>query len=382
MTTSRQETCRATADALERFRAGPPELTAFVGFDGFVDQICDVVEERANTTSYAAVPTIARLAEKINRAAGQSSNYEVVVRQTRLGGNAPLMGNALAALGLDVAFVGAAGHPEVHPVFADFARRADVRGITRPAQTDALEFGDGKLMFGKLEPLAEITWETIRGRLGAETFEHLLARSRLIALVNWTMLPHMSRIWARLIGDVFPHLPESRYGRRLVFVDLADPEKRSRDDLRYALRLLAKMQDHADVTLGLNLKEATQVCAALRLSVPADPRAAILEMASDVRMALGLDCCVVHPRTGAAAASTRERAVFDGPFVREPRLSTGAGDHFNAGFMLGRALHLPLAQCLCAGVGTSGHYVRAARAPSAAELIEFVRDLPEPEVSE
>lgn len=354
-------------------------MTVLVGFDGFVDEICAIVERRDSASRFTTVPTIADFAGKIGRAAGQSSNYEIIVNRQQLGGNGPNLGNALATFGLDVTCVGSLGYPEVHPAFADFARRADLRSIAPPAHTDALEFGDGKLMLGKLEPLAQITWENLLDRLGAETFEHLLARSRLIGLVNWTMIPQMSRIWARLIRDVLPNLPESRHGRRMVFVDLADPEKRSRNDLRYALKLLAKMQEFVDVTLGMNLKEAQQVCETLGVPPPLERDSTIEAAAARVRRTLGLGCCVIHPRTGASAATTQARASFAGPFVRDPKISTGAGDHFNAGFVLGQTLNLPLEQCLCAGVATSGHFVRSGRSPTVTELTEFIADLPEAE---
>lgn len=372
----RQLICRATSDSLEARLSSIPETTALVGFDGFVDEICGVVETRDSATDFTLVPTIARLGEKIAAAAGQSSNYEIVVRHAKIGGNGPIMAHALASFGLDVTYVGSLGYPDVDPVFSEFSRRADLRSIAPAAHTDALEFGDGKLMLGKLEPLNDITWENLLARLGAETFEHLLGRSRLIGLVNWTMIPQMSRIWARLIKEVFPNLPESRHGRRSVFIDLADPEKRRIADLNYALKLAGKMQEFVDVTLGMNLKEATQVCRALDLPARVED---IEATAAVVREALGLACCVVHPRTGGAAATAGERATFMGPFVKEPKISTGAGDHFNAGFSLGRVLGLPLDQSLCCGVATSGHYVRTTHSPSAKQLIEFTRDLPDPE---
>ena len=378
----RADVCTKTADALAKANTTP--LTCLVGFDGFVDEICGVVETRDSARDYTTVPTIARLGEKITAAAGKSANYEIVIKQTKLGGNGPIMANALAAFGTDLTYVGNLGYPEVHPVFADFARRADVRSIADPGHTDALEFRDGKLMLGKHETLHEVSWENLTGRLGPETFERLLGRSRLVAMVNWTMLPQMSRIWAKLIADVLPELPEWKNEngpRRHVFVDLADPEKRTRDDLTYALKLVGKMQQFADVTLGLNWKEYGQAAGVLGLEEVTDT-ADCSRAAAGVREALGIDCCVVHPRAGAGAATASgEAADFAGPFVSEPKISTGAGDHFNAGFMLGRLLELDLAGCLCCGVATSGHYVRTGDSPTTAALSKFIADLPAPEAA-
>jgi sugar/nucleoside kinase (ribokinase family) len=65
--------------------------------------------------------------------------------------------------------------------------------------------------------------------------------------------------------------------------------------------------------------------------------------------------------------------------VQQPKISTGAGDHFNAGFCLGRVLGMSVVESLCCGVGTSGYYVRSAESPSAKQLADFIADLPAPQ---
>jgi sugar/nucleoside kinase (ribokinase family) len=82
---------------------------------------------------------------------------------------------------------------------------------------------------------------------------------------------------------------------------------------------------------------------------------------------------VIHPRRGAAAATEADSASFEGPFVKEPKISTGAGDHFNAGFCVGRLLDLDLEASLQLGVSTSGFYVRNARSPDLNDLRKFLR---------
>ena len=74
-----------------------------------------------------------------------------------------------------------------------------------------------------------------------------------------------------------------------------------------------------------------------------------------------------------------QTAQFAGPFVQEPRISTGAGDHFNAGFCLAQVLGMNLEESLCVGVSTSGYYVRTAESPSAIQLSEFIANLPAPQ---
>jgi sugar/nucleoside kinase (ribokinase family) len=366
-------TSRKLREAIPRL----PSIKATVGLDGFVDEIIAVVDKRTSHDEFDPVRTIADLGRSISGAAGESMNYELVVRRMKIGGNGPITANALASFGMAVTYVGNLGYPNLHPVFADFASRLEaVHSIGEPAHTDALEFEDGKLMFGKLQPLDDANWDNLLARVGREKLIELLSGSRLIAMLNWTMLPHMTRVWAQLLDEIIPNIERhSRY----LFIDLCDPEKRTAADIVEAMRLLTRFQDQVDVILGLNLKEAQEIAEVLGLPGAANPEAAIEENAVAIRKELNLGCVVIHPRRAAAAATERESARFEGPFVQKPKISTGAGDHFNAGFCLGRVLGLSLTESLCAGVATSGYYVRTGEAPTATQLADFIAELPPPQ---
>jgi sugar/nucleoside kinase (ribokinase family) len=317
------------------------------------------------------------MGQKILAASGASSNYELVVKQRKLGGNGPIMANALAHIGLGVTYVGSLGFPDIHPVFQEFASKARVISVADAGETDALEFSDGKLMFGKYGSLGDVNWENLLARVGRADLDAMLDEASLIGMVNWTMLPGMNEIWERLLNDIFPAIGRHK---GTLFIDLADPEKRTAADLLDALRRVARFQTHIDVILGLNLKESAQVATVLGLPIPAEPEEGVAELAASIRQALGLACAVIHPRRCAAAATATEVAYFAGPFIRQPKISTGAGDHFNAGFCVARMLGLGLEESLCAGVSTSGYYVRSAESPSIADLADFAEHLPPPEV--
>ncbi len=351
-------------------------IRALIGLDGFVDEIIAVVDKRHSFNEYDPVKTIAQLGQKILNAAGQSSNYELVPRQMKLGGNGPIMANALASLGMAVTYIGSLGYPAVHPVFQEMTARAKVISIADAGHTDALEFEDGKLMLGKITALDDINWKNLMDRVGKQPLTGMVDEADLFGFVNWTMLPHMSDIWEKMRTQIVPDVSKKP---RKFFVDLADPEKRTSADIHAALDIIAKFQGAFDVILGLNLKEAGTILEVLGLPAAADPEAAIEATARTIQMHLKIYCCVVHPRSGAAAATAAGSAKFAGPFVKVPRISTGAGDHFNAGFALGQVLGFTLEESLCAGVGTSGYYVRSGISPSAAQLAEFVADLPAPQ---
>src|SRR5947208_10217082 len=215
-------------------RAG--ERTAFVGLDGFVDEILHVVDKRLDAGNYERVPTIARLAERIAEAAGKSTNIELVSQLIKLGGNGPIMANALASFGLKVTYLGNLGYPNLHPVFAEFASRAEVYSIAEPGYTDALEFEDGKIMLGKHQSLKQVKWENIKSRFGEDKFATHFGAADVVGFVNWTMLTAMSDIWAAVLKEICPRL---KGPRRKLFIDLADPEKRTLEDISHVLKLIA-----------------------------------------------------------------------------------------------------------------------------------------------
>jgi ketohexokinase len=378
MPLSRQQICQSASRKLAAAVPTLSSIKATIGIDGFVDEIIAVVDKRQSPSQYDSIRTIDLFGQKVLRAAGQSSNYELIVKQMKLGGNGPIMANALAAAGLGVTYIGCVGYPMLHPVFQELATRAQVISIAEPGHTDALEFDDGKLMLGKYSVMNEVNWENLVARVGRDKLKSLVQDAQLVGFVNWTMLPFLTDVWRNLLEE---GMLTGGGKRRTFMVDLCDPEKRKADDIRDAMNLLTRMQEQVDVLLGLNLKESTTVAEVMGLAVPANPESAIEQLAIEIRRKLRLACVVVHPRRGAAAATAEESAKFAGPFVAQPKISTGAGDHFNAGFCLGRVVGLNLQESLCTGVATSGYYVRTAISPSATQLAEFMAVLPEPEAA-
>lgn len=345
--------------------------TALVGLDGFVDTIvCPVATRHGQGELFDRVATIPEFAARIAGAAGKSTNIELYPVMRKLGGNGPIMAEALVAAGVSTRYIGTLGRPHVHEVFTSFAARTQAVSLAEPALTTAVEFTDGKIMLGQTTSLDAVTFEAVLDAMGEGAFIDALSRADLVALVNWTMIPNMTAVFMALLDRVLPSLPPN--GARVWFFDLADPEKRTRSDLATALRTIARFQPHGTVTLGLNLKEAQQVATALDLNVPAPDEAGLRELARSIRQVLGIGTVVVHPRESAACATRDSTWWVPGPYVTNPKITTGAGDHFNAGFSAGQLMGLPPEACLTLGVCFSGFYVRTARSPSLNDIDGFL----------
>src|SRR4051812_43106303 len=105
-------------------RAAAGAKSALVGFDGFVDTIVSPVGlRRGQGENFTPITTITEFGQRILGAAGKSTNIEFYPLMDKLGGNGPIMANALLAAGTRVTYVGALGQPQVHPVFAEMATR-------------------------------------------------------------------------------------------------------------------------------------------------------------------------------------------------------------------------------------------------------------------
>ncbi len=177
-------------------------------------------------------------------------------------------------------------------------------------------------MFGQHGSVHEVSWETVKKRLGDVTFQKLWNQAHFIGMVNWTMLPHLSAIWKRLLSDYMPAKPTTR---KLMFFDLCDPSKRLDADLHAALKIIGEFQAHNDVILGLNEAESLHV--AKGASPEEDPgqseghRLARRRHPREARAPHRRH----HPVSYAAGADAQGEVFVNGPYTAKPKISTGAG---------------------------------------------------------
>ena len=347
-------------------------LQMLVGIDGFVDEIMHVVDKRLDIDNFVRLSTMKQFGDRIVRAAGYSTNIEMVPVQTKLGGNGPILANALIEYGANVTYVGALGSPEIHPIFQSMVKKTvKTYSLSNPGFTDAAEFDDGKFMIGKHGALKDLTWDAfVEGLGGLDAIQKLFCGQDMVAMVNWTMMPYMSQIWEGLIRDVFPVMKQEKPA--LAFFDLADPEKRTNEDIMHAMSLIGRFQDKFDTILGLNEKELYEIAEVYHVDKAA------LEDTSHTSLAvyekLGIHCLVVHPVASALCVVGGHVYETQGPYCKKPVLTTGAGDNFNAGFVLGMTLGLDPMSCLTLGVVTSGFYVRNAKSPTFDDALQFAEE--------
>ncbi len=352
-------------------QADPTKIKMCIGFDGFVDEVVHVVDKRIDVDNFKRVEYLKDYGEKIIKSAGVSMNVEMVTIQEKLGGNGPILANSLIKLGCDVTYLGALGKADIHPVFKEMASSSKVISFSNPGHTDAIEFLDGKIISSKLESLKDVCWDNLLAEISLENFIQLLDESDLVGFENWTLLVNSTDLWKHIVEEVIPRLKPTKR-KKTLFIDLADPEKREKSDIIEALDYMKKFSGYYRVVLGLNLKEACEIAELYGLQIDDYDCIELKTLLRYIKKNLAVDLLVIHPVKQAGVIGEERESIVEGPYCRFPKLTTGAGDNFNAGFILGLMLGFTEKECLLLGTINSGFYVRKARSASYEELIEFL----------
>ncbi|GAA4407079.1 hypothetical protein GCM10023187_27280 [Nibrella viscosa] len=357
---------------IDRLRTAEPHSPhkAFVGIDGYVDKIQKVVRaKRPDGNDY--FDQISELADLLQTLAGKSGQIELVTLATKIGGNAPIMAQALASLGVSNRCVGTLSDP----VFEQMHRGCELVSLGPPAETNALEFGDGKLIFSEVTVFDRLRWSFVAGQIGLDTLQQQYADSQLVAFVDWANLPHSNELWEQYHRAVVSQAPANP--DRQLFFDLCDPTKRSTESIQQALAIVAQYASYGNVTLGMNENEARRIYLALNNHSPADgfrlaQTPGLHDIAQFIREKTGIPTVMIHPVDCSLVATAEGVLEVAGRLVTYPKVLTGGGDNLNAGYCWGLLHGFGLCDCLLLGMATSGAYIQNGASPTPADLIAYL----------
>lgn len=189
------------------------------------------------------------------------------------------------------------------------------------------------MMFSSVSQFADMTPARVAELLADGVYRRACEDARLIALTDWTLFPHMTSVWRTLHRDVYSALKH----RPHFFIDLVDPSSRTDADVRDMLLVLPLLEECGAVTLGLNMNEANIM--ARLFGLPACSATTTSALAALLRVQLRISDVVIHcAKTAAVSSAVGDALIDDFPYCTNPKKSTGAGDRFNAGYMLGLLL--------------------------------------------
>lgn len=345
-------------------KANPQQC--FVGFDGFTDEIAVPVAKIGNVNSH--FPTMESFTSWLSSMSGKSCNVELEISIKKIGGNAPILANALVEGGHRLSLAGCLGREAIEPIFLPLTNRCEeVFTLEVSGHSDALEFSDGKIILGKLSHITQLKADTVVKKLGKEKLLQLLDRSALFISANWTMMPMMNGLWEYIIKEILPNLSVKK---RYLFVDLADPTKRPDADLKQAIQLLQQLNQVFDVVQGLNLAEAERLAKILKIETDK-----MDTLALELQKALGFKQIVIHHAKEACAATSQGIFPTKTFYTPQPSLLTGAGDNFNAGYCNALLFDFAPQEALILAIATAGYYVRQGKSPTMEELAIFLQSM-------
>ena len=159
------------------------DKTALIGFDGFIDNVVHIVKERLDSSNYIREKSLLHYGKRIQNSSGYSSNVEVVSVSKKIGGNGPILSEAMLNFGVDVRYIGALGYPEIDPIYDRLINKMkSVYSLSDPAQTDAIEFFDGKIIRVNLSSFEKLRYEKVIKIVGVENLVNLIEQADITCL--------------------------------------------------------------------------------------------------------------------------------------------------------------------------------------------------------
>jgi sugar/nucleoside kinase (ribokinase family) len=135
------------------------------------------------------------------------------------------------------------------------------------------------------------------------------------------------------------------------------------------LKLLGDFKVHGSVNLGLNENETHKLYGLLNKN---GDEKDLLTKGQYIFDTTVIDRLVVHPIDSCIVYENGATYAIKGRLVPKPKVTTGGGDNFNAGYCLGLLYGFPTEHCMILAMATSGSYVTHGRSPEIKEVIHYL----------
>jgi pfkB family carbohydrate kinase len=355
---------------LEKCKTAIPK-TVTTGFDGFVDTVVRILKQKEDSEMPIFFKTIDEFGRYIVAKENNSFSLEIEEISTKLGGNMPILSNALGLLGFNVNCIGALGYPQIHATFKEMPSNCRFYSFTNPGIATAYEFNNGKMMLAQNGLLNILDWQAIKQIIGLETLQKLYDETDLMCLVNWSEINTSTSIWQGILTDILPFLIK-KSNLKTAFFDLSDCSNRSDIVIKEALELLFSFGKYANIVLSLNKNEARHLYQVLYQTLPVNTDFAFL--GKEIYKKLPIESLLLHSAEESIAFTKKKIYKFENPFFNEnPTLSTGAGDNFNAGYCAALLFDLEIEPALLFANAVSALYVQNGKSPALEEVIHFLK---------
>jgi hypothetical protein len=340
------------------------EKQILAGFDGFIDTIVKPVKKTGLNGQYEYFNTISEFGLFIGGHSHKGTSIQYEIQRRKPGGNMPNFVKAMDSLSLNPIAVGmlSTGSGDIDPLFAGLGKQRYSFLAAGPATP--LEFSDGKIFLSPVNLAGVDQNEKIYSRIEKvfPQFSNAAAGSDLIAFLNWSELPFAQDLW----DDIYIHAfnSASTDKTRFAFFDLCDTSAKNQSEIEAVISVMRKIGERRGTILSMNKNEALDIC----LKITGQSRS-ITETAELLFRQLHIDELIIHQHTGSIAIHSGGMATEACVFNRNPKISTGAGDHFNAAYCFATLAGLPIAEKLRFANAYSGAYIAKGSSPALREII-------------
>ena len=346
---------------------GTSDKTAFLGFDACIDNIVRVVMDRSENDGTDFFSDSNQLGEFLLKLDNKSCGLELQTKLSKIGGNMVITANSLGNLGIHVECVGTFGMPDILPVFRTMSANCTLHTIADTITATALEFVNSKVIMFDPGPYNNLTWEGIKDIIGVEKIREMLSGKQLISFVNWSEIENSSQIWKGILDEILPEA-DFKGSRPFFFTDFSDCSRKSKEEIRTALDLLGRFRNYFRVNLSLNQNEAALIARAMDLHNQVSDN----EFIKALFRLCNTDVLIIHRVNDAIAYNGKNFEQCETFYCKDPKILTGGGDNFNAGYCYSLFKDFNLFQSLLVSNAVSGSYVKTGFSPDVEHLIKFL----------
>jgi len=325
-----------------------------LGFDGCADVICKVIENNNNGNA-KHINTMTEFSKYIAKMSGLSCSIELDGEVRKAGGNSAIFANAISECGVDTTLVGTYGKNRIADVFDELSKKCMMYSYHENQLSFSLEFADGKIMLAPKVIIEGDVWEKVIRAVGEENLVRVFSEPDMLALVNWGELDFSTGLWKSLCDFLAPTSNENKQ----IIVDLADCLRRSSEDIGEMLEMLESFAKIRTVTLSVNESEAIELGKYLDIPEKDDYGKLCSRLASGIKV----QRVVLHAIRCCYTCEDGMTSELPTQFNDSPKLLTGGGDNFNAGYTIGRLLGLRGELCNVYGNSMSSYYIQHGKSP-------------------
>ena len=361
-----------------------PGGRVLIGIDGYVDEVWQVVESRADNDNYTIFKRFRQFGEHLLKYDEGGMAAEIIRKRRIYGGFTANTGNASICLGVGTVLLSMFGKDVTDPVFSCFDRNNDearIVSIGDPAVCHIFEFDDGKMMFPYNKAVNDLDWGFLTNAVPLDLLQQIMREADIIALGYWSNMHAFDDLVVKfydILSGGDGNQQDILIGggkRQRMFFDFADIRKREIKALDDTLSMLGGIGESLPMTLSLNEHEADLLFS--HLDEPFSMEAfQAEESAKRVREKTGLDEIVVHTPHFALSASLSEGVIsMPQKYCNNPARTTGAGDTFNGAYISAYAKKLAARERLAVSNATVGFFIRNGYAPNKEEMLMEIEEM-------